>query len=242
MHGVWPVSSALQVVESRLLADEVLLRRLGHGHVACVSAESWHLALWADVVMGRAAVPEQKVARLRVDLDPLAPLLLQPLETSVGEAVPLVCPSPDLVLLVFECFVELLAQQMGALAHNQASIPVAVGEDVDQALEAAETRLLWVLILVRPRLVGFDVGAPRKGSVDGVKGHDQVLRVVCTLKGLDDSRLLTDGPGEGLMSNSISNNHPLFGDYWQVVILDRGWIVSLEAKSALTASVLVTKA
>lgn len=48
---------------------------------------------------------------------------------------------------------------MGAAADDQTAVVGAVGEKVDQALEAAEVRLLGVLILMRPRLVWGEVGA-----------------------------------------------------------------------------------
>jgi hypothetical protein len=63
----------------------------------------------------RARVPQQQVAGLGVDLDPLAAAVGQPLHALVGEAVPLLGPGPDLVGLVAEGAVEFFREEVCAL-------------------------------------------------------------------------------------------------------------------------------
>ena len=89
------------------------------------------------------------------------------------------------------------------LANDEAAVVVSIGEEVDEALEAAEARLLRVLVLMRPGGVAFEV-IPRKRQVHAVKGNNQVLRVVHLCKSVNHAGLLTDTPGEGLMRNAIS--------------------------------------
>lgn len=115
VHGVGPVGGALRVLEGALLADQLLVGRVGDGHVARVDAEARRVARGRQVVVRRPRVPEEQVAGLGVDLDPLAALVGEPLHALVGEAVPLLGPGPDLVGLVLELGVELLGQQVRAL-------------------------------------------------------------------------------------------------------------------------------
>lgn len=232
MHGVGPVGGALEVVKGALLADQVLLGGVGGGHVAGVSTKARRRARGAQVVVRRAAVPEQQVARAGVDLDPLAALVLEPGHALLGEAVPLLGPGPDAVALVLEGLVELLAQHVRALAHDQAAVLVAVGEDVDQALKASEAGLLGVLVLVRPGLVGLDVLAVGERDVDGIKRHDQVGGVVHLLKGLDDTGLLADTPCKGLVLGTVAEDHALLGDDGEVLFCNSGGVISLEAETA----------
>lgn len=89
------------------------------------------------------------------------------------------------------------------LADNETTIVVAVGQKVDETLQAAEARLLGVLVLVRPGGVALEV-APGIGEVHAVKRNDQVLRVVHLGKRIDHTGLLTDAPGERFVSNTIS--------------------------------------
>lgn len=88
-------------------------------------------------------------------------------------------------------------------ADDEAAVVVPIGEEVDETLQAAEARLLGVLVLVRPGCVAFEV-VPRKRQVHPVKGNNQVLRVVHLCKSVNHTGLLTDTPGEGLVRNAIS--------------------------------------
>lgn len=51
---------------------------------------------------------------------------------------------------------------MGAFADDQASIVGSVGEQVDEALETAESWLQWVLVLMWPGRVGRKVFTARQ--------------------------------------------------------------------------------
>ena len=56
---------------------------------------------------------------------------------------------------------------------------------------------------MRPGAVGLEVG-PGKRQVHPVERNDQVFRVVHLGKSIDDTGLLADTPGEGLVRNTIS--------------------------------------
>jgi len=81
------------------------------------------------------------------------------------------------------------------LANDEATVVVPVGEEVDETLQAAEARLLGVLVLVGPRGVLLEV-APGIREVHAIKRNNQVLGVVHLGKGVNHTGLLTDAPGE----------------------------------------------
>jgi hypothetical protein len=88
---------------------------------------------------------------------------------------------------------------VSALADDQSTILRTVGQKVDKALEAAEARLLRILILVGPWLVRLEIFAVGEGDVDGVKADDEVLSVVDLLESANDTRLLANIPGPRLV-------------------------------------------
>jgi len=90
--------------------------------------------------------------------------------------------------------VELLGEQVGALADDQSTILRTVGQKVDKTLEAAEARLLGVLILVGPRLVGLEIFAVGEGEVDCVEADDEVFSGVDLLESANDTGLLANIP------------------------------------------------
>ena len=83
---------------------------------------------------------------------------------------------------------------MGALADDQSAVLWAVGQKVDKTLEAAEARLLGVLILVGPRLVGLEIFAVGEGEVDCVEADDEVFSGVDLLESANDTGLLANIP------------------------------------------------
>lgn len=97
---------------------------------------------------------------------------------------------------------ELLGEQVSALADDQSAVLRAVGQKVDEALEAAEARLLGVLILVSPRLVGLEIFTVGEGKVDGVEADDEVLSIVDLLESANDTRLLANIPSPRLVRST----------------------------------------
>ena len=79
---------------------------------------------------------------------------------------------------------------MSAPADDQSTVLRAVGQKIDKALEAAEARLLRILILVGPGLVWLEIFAVGERDVDGVEADDEVLCVVDLLESTNDTRLL----------------------------------------------------
>lgn len=223
----------LQVLKRSLLPLQILLRSIRSRHVACISAEPGLRALRTNIVMRSARVPDDKISRSRIDFFPFAALVLQPLHTLSGKAVPLVSPSPDLVRLILKILVELLTEKMCTLANDQTTVFITVREDIDQALETAEAGVLGVLVLMGPGLVDLDVFAVGERGVDGVEGDNKVFGVVDALEGLDDAGFLADGPGEGFMGDAVACDHAFFGDDGEGLCLDGAGVVALEAHASV---------
>jgi hypothetical protein len=95
--------------------------------------------------------------------------------------------------------VELLGEKVSALADDQSTVLGTVGQKVDKALEAAEARLLGVLILVGPRLVRLEIFAVGEGEIDSVEADDEVLSGVDLLESANDTRLLANIPSPRLV-------------------------------------------
>lgn len=94
---------------------------------------------------------------------------------------------------------ELLGEEVSAPADDQSTVLGAVGQKIDKALEAAEARLRWILILVGPRLVWLEIFAVGEGDVDGVEADDEVLSVMDLLESANDTRLLANIPSPRLV-------------------------------------------
>jgi hypothetical protein len=110
--------------------------------------------------VGSPRIPEQEVARLGAELLPLEALILEPLHAVLGEAEPFVGPGRDL-RLVLHGLVELRGQSVSALANDETTVLRSVGKEVHQALQAAETRLEGILVLVRPRDILRNIGTAK---------------------------------------------------------------------------------
>jgi hypothetical protein len=145
--GVWPVSGTHPALQSILLAEEILLRCIRNGHVACVDAEAGLARLRAEVVVRRPRVPQEEVTRLSTQLLPGAAVVGEPFHAGFSVAVPFVGPGWD-PLLVLHRFVELLRELGAAFADDETSVLRTVGQEVDEALEAAEARLEGILVLI----------------------------------------------------------------------------------------------
>lgn len=138
-------------------------------------------------------------------------------------------PRPDAIRLVLKRRVEVLAAQVRAFAHDQAAVVGPIGQQIDQALQAAEARARAVLVLVRPGRVGRQVGAVGEAHVDGVEGDDQVLRLVDGFEGADDAGLGADGPGEGLVRQAVAGAHAFLVDDGEVAGVDGAGVVAVVA-------------
>lgn len=142
-------------------------------------------------------------------------------------------PSPNLIRFILKSLVELLADQMSALADNQSSIVWSVGQQVDKSLKASETRLLWVLILMWPWLVGLEIGTSWERPVYAIKGNDEIFSVVHFFEGIHNSWLGADVPGELLVCDTISQAHSFLGDDRQVILVEGRGVVTFEAEAAI---------
>lgn len=76
---------------------------------------------------------------------------------------------------------------MTTFADDQPAVIRAVGQQVDEPLQATEARLAGILILVRPRLVLGHVGAVRELHIDRVERDEEVFSAVDLFKGVDDA-------------------------------------------------------
>jgi hypothetical protein len=153
-HG--PMAVTVLILEDFLLALQVLLSCCRDWQHADVDNESVGVGLGRGVVVRGARVPKDEITRCSVNLDPLVASIGQPLETSLLEQVHLVGPS-EVTGLVSENVVVLLADLVATLEDKKTAIVGTVGQEVDKALDAAQTAALRVLILVRPCSVGGQV-------------------------------------------------------------------------------------
>jgi hypothetical protein len=140
---------------------------------------------------------QNKVTRLGVDLYPLQPTLLEPVESSLLEEVHLISP-PELALLVPELVVILLRDEVSSLEDHQPSIVVPILDQVDKALHAPEPGPLRVLVLVSPRLDVGQVTPVGKRDVDSVERDQEILSVEQLLERADHAGLTADTPREAL--------------------------------------------
>jgi hypothetical protein len=101
-------------------------------------------------------IPDNEIARPRLNLDPFEPLVLQPFIPCFGEPVPFVRPLPDPSLLG-EFFVELLAQEMSAFGYDEAAVVRSIGQQIYQTVQTAKTWTVWILILMGPGGVGLQI-------------------------------------------------------------------------------------
>jgi hypothetical protein len=127
----------------------------------------------------------------------------------------------------------LLTQQMRSLAYNQATILRPIRKQVDQTLQAPESRLLRVLILMRPRLVWLNVLPVREPDSNRIEGHNKILSTVDFLESLDDFGLLAHTPCERFVGDGVSQAHTLLVDVGKVILVDSCWVISLEAQAAI---------
>lgn len=212
IQGVGPMRGALSLIESTLLSLQLLLTGICRRHIAGVNAKSRGVAGWAEVIVRAAAVPDEKVAWLCVELLPLAAFVLEPFHTPLREAVPFLGPGPNLIRLVLEFLVELFAKSVRTLADDQAAVIRPIWEKVNKSLETSEPRSLGILILVWPGLVVGQVSTVWEADIDPIKGHNKIFCVIDFFESTDDSGLLADVPGEGFVGYSISQAHSLLVD------------------------------
>ena len=101
-------------------------------------------------------IPDNEIARPRLNLDPFEAFALKPINPRFGEPVPFIRPLPDPSLLG-EFFVELLAQEMPAFGYDEAAVVRAVGQQIYQTLQTAKAWTVWILILMGPGGVGLQI-------------------------------------------------------------------------------------
>lgn len=101
-------------------------------------------------------IPDNEIARPRLNLDPFKAFALKPVNPRFGESIPFVRPLPD-PSLFGEFFVEFLAQEMSAFSYDEAAVVWAVRQQIYQTLQTAKAWTVWILILVGPGSVGLQI-------------------------------------------------------------------------------------
>ncbi len=144
-------------------------------------------------------------------------MILEPLHSLFRVSIPLLCPGWDPLLLAAQLVVKLLAKEMRPLADNEAAVLRAIREEVDETLQAAEARALRILILMRPGIVGGEIGAVMKAVIDGIEGHQEILRAIHLLKGVDDARFRADRPDKIFVAGTIWEQHAFLVDDRQFI-------------------------
>lgn len=138
-------------------------------------------------------------------------------------------PGPNLIFLIFEFLMELLARQMSSFANNQTAVVRSIGKDVYEALKTPEAALKRILILMRPGGVGLNVCPVRECEVDGVERHDQIVRTVHAGESLDHGGLASNVPHELLVGDTVAMAHAFLVDDGKVCFLDSRWVMAIEA-------------
>jgi len=154
-------------LERLLLELQLLLSRTGSWHVTGIHGHPRPLPRWRTVVMRCPGIPNDEITRSSLDLDPFEPLALEPLDAGLGEPVPLVGPLPNTGLLG-KLLVELFTQEVSSLGHDQSAVIGTVGQEVDESLQASETRSIGVLVLMRPGSVGLEIFTAGKNRGGGL--------------------------------------------------------------------------
>jgi hypothetical protein len=158
MLSIRPVGCADATVKGILFPQEIILCGIRYRHEACVDSETGLVVLGTEIVMGSTRVPQKKITWFGRDLLPCASTILKPLHATLRETVPFRGPGRN-SLFVRHVAVEFFGEEVTTAANNETTIIRSIGEQVHKALHAAETVLLGILVLVRPGLVGGNIGA-----------------------------------------------------------------------------------
>jgi hypothetical protein len=234
-HG--PMAVTVLVLEDFLLALQVLLSCCGDWQHADVDNESVGVGLGRGVVVRGARIPKDEITRGSVNLDPLVASVGQPLETSLLEQVHLVGPS-EVAVLVSEDIVVLLADLVATLEDQKATVLGAVGQEVDEALDTAQTATLRVLILVRPCSVGGQILTVGKRDVDSIERTDEIGILVKVGKDIDDGGLGADIPCERFVGGAVCLDKTLLVNDGQAFFADGRRIIALVAESETLEPIL----
>jgi hypothetical protein len=122
---------------------------------------------------------------------------------------------------------------MCSLADNQATIVRSVRQQVDQALQTSESILGGVLILMRPRLVWWQIGSSSKTEVYCIERYDQVVSTKDGLKDGQNARLGADLPDEVLVCDGVIEAHALVVDLWEVLGLPGATVIAVVSKTTV---------
>jgi hypothetical protein len=234
-HG--PMAVTVLLLEQFLLANQILLSCCCDWQHADVDNESVGVGLGRGVVVRGARIPENEITGCSVDLDPLVASVGQPLKTSLLEQVHLICPS-EVAVLVSEDIVVLLADLVTTLEDQKTTVLGAVGQEVDKALDTAQTATLRVLILVRPCSVGGQILTVGKRDVDSIERADKVRILVKVGKGVDDGGLRANIPCERFVSGAVCLEKTLLVDDGQAFFADGRRVIALVAESKALKPVL----
>jgi hypothetical protein len=129
--------------------------------------------------------------------------------------------------------VESLAQQVCSLADNQATIVGSVRQQVDQALQTSESILGGVLILVRPRLVWWQICSSSETEVYCVERHDQVISTKDGLEDGEDARFGADLPDKILVCDGVIEAHAFVVDLGEVLGLPGATVIAVVSKTTV---------
>jgi len=104
-----------------------------------------------------------------------------------------------------------------------------------------ETSKAWfrrVLVLVRPRLILWEVGAVVEADIDCVERHNEIGSTVDFFERFDNTRFGANLPYKILVWGCIVQNHSLFIDDGEVIPFDSARIVSIISKVAIPSSTI----
>lgn len=203
--------SVALTLKSISFPDQIFLRSTLDGHKASIDSKSILSSFRGNVVMRDSAIPNDKIARVGANLDPLETFVVEPLHAILSETIPFRCPGRN-ALLVLHVFMELGGQTVTASANNKTTIIRTTRIQINKALKTSEARLRGILILMWPWFVLWQVLSVGKPHVYNIERYDQIGIIINLLERFNDTRLAPNIPDPLLMSNTVVKNHPFFID------------------------------
>jgi hypothetical protein len=127
---------------------------------------------------------------------------------------------------------------MSSFTHDEAAIIWATRLEVHKTLETSKAWFCRVLVLVRPWLILWEVGAIVEANVDCVEGHNEIGSTMDFLECFDNTRFGPNLPYEILMRGCIVQDHSLFIDNGEIIPFDSARIVSIISEVAIASSTI----
>ena len=229
------MSSALPCLEQLGLQVHVFLLRELPGSHADVLHMSDEVSLGEACVVHGTRVPQDKVTRLKVDLDHLAAALLEPLDVFLLEdeeiAEVLLLWGLVLVVVLLASLLEELVEELARALHDdEAAVLGSVGLVVQETLDTLHALALGRLVAVGPGRPG-KVLLARQRDILAIEGDDELIGLPELLEYINNFGLCASFPDVLLVVGSVAEVHATLERYGEVLLGPCGFVVGVKAKS-----------